>query len=265
MLRALRCTSGGTTPPADLGRLSLVLLVLGLVLGCSDSSDDSISYREDIAPLFEDRCTVCHYTGGSTPPDLLLPFEPGTGLIDTLNTWAVEAAYPGLTPELLVVPGDPDASFLVDKIVQPSRLPQPGGGAFMPQYRGPLAPDRVAIVRQWIADGADPAQYASRVQPVFGAGPRDINARCTMCHYRGSKDPPDLTDPASMIGVSASYRTDLTLVVPGAPDQSYLVTKLEIERASSEFGAPMPYRWDPLEPEEVDRVVQWIVEGALDN
>jgi len=58
-----------------------------------------------------------------------------------------EAAAAGL---LRVTPGDPDASLLYLKLVEPVRY-----GEVMPPW-GPPDEDTVALVRRWIAEGADP-------------------------------------------------------------------------------------------------------------
>jgi hypothetical protein len=92
---------------------------------------------------------------------------------------------------------------------------------------------------------------------------------CVTCHYEGAPDPPDLTQPfdpiVGIVGVKSTFRADLELVKPGEPDESFLVHKLEAFAASSEVGAPMPYRYRPLNTHEVELLRQWIVEGAPNN
>src|SRR5262249_33213295 len=48
-----------------------------------------------------------------------------------------------------VVPGNPDASFLVEKLNANPRL-----GVQMPNSRPPLTADQIALIRTWIMEGA---------------------------------------------------------------------------------------------------------------
>ena len=50
----------------------------------------------------------------------------------------------------LVVPGDPDASFLMDKLTSEN----PAAGNRMPLFGGALSGAEIANVRAWIAEGA---------------------------------------------------------------------------------------------------------------
>jgi hypothetical protein len=52
-------------------------------------------------------------------------------------------------------------------------------------------------------------------------------------------------------------------VTPGDPEQSYLVHKLEGRKGIA--GVPMPEGRDPVAPEHLQIVRQWILEGARDN
>jgi cell division septation protein DedD len=51
-------------------------------------------------------------------------------------------------------------------------------------------------------------------------------------------------------------------VDPGNPDNSFLVTKLELPEATIEFGSPMPLIGDRLSEGEIQLIRDWIAQGA---
>jgi hypothetical protein len=93
--------------------------------------------------VFTPVCSVCH-AGGSAPQGLRL---------DALNSYAMLVGVPSSeVPSLRrVTPGDPDNSYLVQKIEGHAAV-----GVRMP-YGGPyLDASTTAIIRQWVAAGAAP-------------------------------------------------------------------------------------------------------------
>lgn len=66
---------------------------------------------------------------------------------------------------------------------------------------------------------------------------------------------------ANLVGVAADGDPTRTRVIPGDPDNSYLVSKLE--DAEGIVGDVMPPV--PLESERVELVREWIAQGAQDN
>ena len=93
-------------------------------------------------------CTVCH-AGGSAPEGLRL---------DATNSYALLVGVPSTeVPSILrVKPGDPDNSYIVQKLEGHASV-----GARMP-FGGPyLDAATIAVIRQWISDGASrPAAVA---------------------------------------------------------------------------------------------------------
>lgn len=87
-----------------------------------DLPDEPVSYSEDLAPLFADKCSSCH--GGGTSPDL-----------------RADKSYGELTSKGLVVAGDPDASKLMEKINA--------------DHGAPLSATEKAMVQKWIEEGAE--------------------------------------------------------------------------------------------------------------
>ncbi len=94
--------------------------------------------------VFTPICTVCH-AGGGAPQGLRL---------DATNSYALLVGVPSTeVPSVLrVAPGQPDASYLIQKLEGHAAV-----GARMP-FGGPyLDTATIEVVRQWIAAGAQPA------------------------------------------------------------------------------------------------------------
>ncbi len=85
-----------------------------------------LTFEATIGPLFEARCGNCHGENG----------------IKALNLTDYNAALAGGVDGPVIVPGDPEASLLLQ--VQSGELP----------HFGQLTPEELALVRDWIAAGA---------------------------------------------------------------------------------------------------------------
>src|SRR4051794_6731177 len=82
---------------------------------CGGEEDNTVTYDDDVETLFLRRCTTCHRPVSPINVDIQNPFNAERGLVNTNNSWAVEYPNDGLDVRN-VVPGNPDASFLMDKI-----------------------------------------------------------------------------------------------------------------------------------------------------
>jgi hypothetical protein len=122
------------------GAAGLAPLLSGLVQEGPEpppSSLGPVTWSAQVLPLFRARCAGCHVDG----------VAEGGYRVDTARL----AATPGDSRSTrMIVPGDPDASFLIEKLAR--RVPS--SGAQMPQRAPPLAAHELAIVRGWISDGA---------------------------------------------------------------------------------------------------------------
>ncbi|MAL16946.1 MAG: hypothetical protein CL670_07815 [Balneola sp.] len=107
-----------------------------ILIFCSTSAEvfAQVDYDDDIQPIFNSRCTSCH--GGQSGVTL-------TSYNATMES--IGTQY----DKLIVIPGQPDASPLVDKIE-----PNPEFGVRMPQG-GALSADQISLIRQWISEGAN--------------------------------------------------------------------------------------------------------------
>jgi hypothetical protein len=115
-------------------------------------------FHETVRPFLEEaRCRGCH--GEGTPAaGLQLGFLTSTAIVEQL----VNQPSKDASGQILVVPGDPEASWLYQKISGSSETAddveclahaeechQP-----MPQGNGPMSPEAQAAIREWILDGA---------------------------------------------------------------------------------------------------------------
>jgi hypothetical protein len=248
--------------------VALAALALTGLPSCGGEEDTEVTYNDDIKPIFNRRCTTCHYSSTRIGVDIENPFAPERGLVASLNSWNAEPAHAGKTPERNVVPFQPENSFLIDKLT--GDLPADGGGGEpMPFQVPPVDANELAILEQWVTDGAknDPF-FEQNVRPIFGSEASNnqyYGGKCIFCHYSGSPNPLDLSDPFGrngLVNVDASYRGDMKRVLPGSPEDSLLILKVRAVRPESDIGAQMPYSFTELTASQIDTVRQWIVEGA---
>ena len=116
------------------------------------------------------------------------------------------------------------------------------------------------------------------LQPTFTSIQRDIfnttdsaaRAACTTCHNAGNVAVAgglNLTGAgayAALVNTASSGKPGAIRVVPGNPDGSYLVQKLE--GASGIVGDRMPQSGPPyLTPGQIAIIRRWIQEGAANN
>ncbi|HKP56141.1 MAG TPA: hypothetical protein VJV78_05465 [Polyangiales bacterium] len=258
-------------------RLPAVLACSLLAAGCGgdgarerDMPDASthVSYARDVQPIFA-RCVICHHAGGIVDLDLTDPFDPEHGVIGRKNSWADVHESPF---ELVVEPGDPDASFLIYKVEHdpdPEKFDPANNGDPMPMQVPRVTESELADIRQWIRDGAkDDTFFTDKVATVLGSeitlgGKR---GKCTLCHYPGSSTGLDILavfDSSKGLVGAKSLLSKKLRVAPGAPDDSFLVEKLEQSAPSG--GQQMPLHYERLSQDDVETLRAWIEQGAKDD
>lgn len=140
--------------------LACVLPLTALLAGCDENLSDLTGPTPNLAPNFASiqkeifntqdssgrlACTQCHVAGGAAA---------GTGLF--LTEGSSYAALVGrqsrLRPgETLVIPGDPDNSYIVRKLEGGPNI----NGLRMPRNNGPfLTEGQMLVIRRWIKEGA---------------------------------------------------------------------------------------------------------------
>jgi mono/diheme cytochrome c family protein len=102
-----------------------------------------VDYTSQIQPIFTANCVECH-SGGSAPRGLRLDAQNSYANLVNVNSSEV----PSLKR---VKPSDPDNSYLVHKIEGTAAV-----GARMPLGGPPLSAAEINLIRQWIAEGAEP-------------------------------------------------------------------------------------------------------------
>jgi hypothetical protein len=143
---------------------------------------------------------------------------------------------------------------------------------------------RVLIVMLAFLAGAcdeqlqDVAGPTPNLEPTFSAIQRDIfgaadssgRVACTSCHnaqgarFAGNLNLSDATAYAQLVNVASSGKPGAIRVIPGDPDRSYLVQKLE--GAANIVGQRMPRTSGPfLTPGQMLFIRRWIEEGAANN
>lgn len=107
---------------------------------------------------------------------------------------------------------------------------------------------------------AEPSLFASQIAPI-------LQGSCATCHLTGQEAGNMSLVPgkaiASLVNVKSTEVATLTRVVPGDPDNSYLIMKLEgTQDQHGGMGARMPFGAPPLTQDKIDIFRKWIAEGA---
>lgn len=128
--------------------LPLLLAALPLGLSCGDKdaddsgSDDGTAVTwAQVETALANSCAFSSCHGGQQFPDL------GAGKSHAAIVGVASEQAAGMT---LVVPGDPDQSYLLWKIEGAAGIEEEG----MPKGSGSWDPDSIALVRAWIEAGA---------------------------------------------------------------------------------------------------------------
>jgi hypothetical protein len=143
--------------PAGYGFVA-VMMMLVMTLGCDESLREFAGPTPDLEPTFSAiqrdifnapdsagrlACTGCHNSVGVRINGMNLT---GAGAYAAI----VNARSVGKPGAIRVVPGDPDASYLVQKIEGAPGIV----GVRMPQTPPYLTPGQIAVIRRWIELGA---------------------------------------------------------------------------------------------------------------
>lgn len=140
-------------------RILLVAAMAGGLMACDEKLSDVAGPSPNLQPTFSSiqreifnttdssgrqACTTCHVPGG---PAGFLPLVEGVAYGNLVGR--VSGAKPGA---VRVIPGDPDNSYLVQKLEGAPGIV----GQRMPRTTGPfLTEGQMRIIRRWIELGAE--------------------------------------------------------------------------------------------------------------
>ncbi|NNC90117.1 MAG: hypothetical protein HKN82_16790 [Akkermansiaceae bacterium] len=103
-----------------------------------------VSFTKSIKPILEEKCTICHNSE-------VLPNRPNF------------ESREGAMGSGMIVPGNPEASRMLTLVEE-----DPDADKAMPPVSHRLTKEQIALLRTWIAEGADwPRGAAGRVKPAF--------------------------------------------------------------------------------------------------
>jgi hypothetical protein len=140
--------------------LSLTVLSLATLAGCARESAPKLSFNDSIQPILSENCYGCHGPDSSSR-------KAG------LRLDRAEAAYaPHGEFEAAIIPGDADASPLIRRIEAADaseRMPPP-------EAHKTLQPGQIALLRQWVEEGAKYEPHWSFITPQRPALPKVADA-----------------------------------------------------------------------------------------
>ncbi len=227
--------------------------MVAICLGSNGMTQQIVPMYNDVAPIFEERCIICHN---------------GPGAPRKLQLTSYENIMKGSENGPVVLPGDARGSELMKRIlgISTPRMPLTG-----PPW---LSEEQIERIRQWIDGGAKngslivekpagaPAEKIvknnefvtySEVAPIF-------KLRCVKCHNtKGLMGPPPekliLAGYADILDTGERAR-----VVPGNPAASELMRRIR-----GQARPQMPFDGPPfLSETEIALIEKWIAQGARD-
>ena len=101
-------------------------------------------------------------------------------------------------------------------------------------------------------ESAEPISYYQEIRPIF-------QQHCFGCHQGAKQDGQYvMTQFSSLL---AGGESGLTAIVPGQPENSYLMEMIQVVDGNAE----MPLDAAPLDESNIERIRQWIEAGAVDD
>jgi len=125
--------------------------------------------------------------------------------------------------------------------------PSAGGTSSCVVSVGPACPD------VGVAGSGYSISYVADIKPIF-------NLRCSDCHFDFAPDEPGVDTYFWLVTVWGGQSP--ARIVPFDLDNSIIYQRIT---NTGRFGSLMPYGGPPLPAGEIDKIRQWILEGALDN
>lgn len=127
--------------------LATASLLHALTAWADETATASISFSEQVQPVFDTHCVVCHQYGAEQAG---LSLEDGDAHSNLVNVKSTQS------PLERVVPGKIEASYLVHKL-RGTHNEVGGSGVLMPLSsggKGAMSVEENALVTSWIEQGA---------------------------------------------------------------------------------------------------------------
>ena len=113
------------------------------------ATGDTSYFATKVQPIFTSQCVTCHNPSGTGFAATGLDLSTGSAYLNLLGADGTGKVSSEIPPTLRVKSGNPDSSYLYQKI----SLPTPKFGGRMP-LGGTLSSDQIAIIKTWIQNGA---------------------------------------------------------------------------------------------------------------
>ena len=131
----------------------------------------TIQFEEEILPILQEKCWRCHSSRVK---------EPSAGLLlDTPKQLMSGNEYGPIITRML-----PDESILVERIeIKPGKR-----GAMPPAGQGdPCSPKQIALIREWIKQGAKTGDWQGYQKPKQAYQPKDQRNNSPLSHQKYGK------------------------------------------------------------------------------
>ncbi len=129
-------------------RTSLKISLTVLFLTGSYSAAETVSFNRDIRPILTKHCTACH--GG-------VKEAGGISFI-----FREKSIIEGESGKIAIVPGNPESSEMLRRV----RSKDPGEVMPQPKHGPPLKDHEIAVLEQWISEGAKWEEHWAFMPPV---------------------------------------------------------------------------------------------------
>ena len=129
--------------------LALAVLLTACFSEHTTPPDDTVSFAADVEPVLNG-CAFSNCHGATNTQPGAKPMRLTTGQAYDAIVNVPSAQLPSMNR---ITPGSPDQGYLIHKL-QGTQQGVLGSGERMPRGGSPLAPSVIAMMRQWVSEGA---------------------------------------------------------------------------------------------------------------
>ncbi len=205
-------------------------------------------FKTHILPIFQNNCVNCH--GEEKQKDDL-----------RLDTY--EYALKGSEHGAVIVAEDLIDSTLFQRITLP-----PDDDDIMPPKDGPLSKNEIALIKNWIANGAKAEAKTKPAEPKIAEKQPEgssvfieyvlpiFKSTCANCHGEEKQKAGLRLDSIAAVLKGSK---EGAVVQAGKPDESSLYQRITLPAGDDDI---MPPKGDPLSKAQADLIKLWILSGA---